>query len=137
MPARASGVFRFRKIRARGYVGAVYQDKAGDLLFGTPFGLHQIKDEKILNLSPTDKLPGNVRTITEDAVGNIWVGGNGIYKYEAGKFTRFSASDGLSTDYVFSMIGDRAGGIWVGTYDGLNFFKDGKFTVFQKKGRAG
>ena len=31
------------------------------------------------------------------------------------------------------MIGDRAGAVWVGTYDGLNLFKDGKFTVFRKK----
>ncbi len=119
--------------KALGYVGAVYGDSSDRLWFGTPGGLRQIENGVIRDLSLSDKIPGNVRTITEDASGNVWVGGNGIYRYDAGKFTHFTAEDGLSTNFVFSMIGDRAGNVWIGTYDGLNLFKDGKFTVFRKK----
>ncbi len=118
---------------AEAYVGAVFQDKLDNLWFGSPNKLNQLKDGVIKDFSQSAAIPGNVRTITEDANGNLWVGGNGIFKYEGGSFTSFSTKNGLSNNTVYTMIGDREGNIWVGTYDGLNLFKDGKFTVFTKK----
>ncbi len=138
-----NGLYKFRPPRiqtfsvsdeaAKNYVSAVFQDKSGNLWFGSPDGLNQIKDGAVINVSISDKIPGSVGTIAEDKDGNIWVGGNGIFKYDGEKYTHFTSKDGLSKDYVFSMIGDRDGNIWVGTYDGLNLFKSGKFTVFTKK----
>ena len=57
--------------KALGYVGAVYGDSFDRLWFGTPGGLRQIENGVIRDLSLSDKIPGNVRTITEDASGNF------------------------------------------------------------------
>src|SRR5262249_60476541 len=45
----------------------------------------------------------------------------------------FSQKQGLSTDRVNSVLSTADGSVWVGTFDGLNRWKDGKVTVYRDR----
>jgi signal transduction histidine kinase/ligand-binding sensor domain-containing protein len=78
-----------------------------------------------------------------DQQGSLWIGvaGDGLRRIAEPERVRvhqiapagvgaerFSAEDGLSGDYVISVLEDREGTIWYGTFRGLDRFRDGKFT---------
>lgn len=61
----------------------------------------------------------------------LWVGmdyDHGIYRFEAGKVTHYSAEQGLRPSAVRVIYEDRNENIWAGTYMGLHRYRDGKFT---------
>lgn len=65
----------------------------------------------------------NVRCITEDFFGNIYVGTvRGINRLnpETGRMKYFGTGDGLAGDFVSVAHRDRTGAIWFGTYSGLS-----------------
>ncbi len=85
--------------------------------------------------STKDGLPSNIITaIMQDKKGNIWIGtNNGLSVYNATDFINFSVVDGLSNNWVTSIVEspDDPGTIWIGTIaGGLNKFKNGKFKTF-------
>ena len=60
--------------------------------------------------------PGkSVRTIQQDRKGNMWLASNeGIIRYDGKSFTNLTAN--LMSDRFFSVIEDRNGNFWFGTY---------------------
>jgi ligand-binding sensor domain-containing protein/signal transduction histidine kinase len=80
-----------------------------------------------------------IDAIAEDAAGMLWIGCRraGLHRFDpvTGKFTVFrhsAAAGSLSSDVVTSVLVDRSGTIWVGTFDGLNRMDaaTGVFTVY-------
>ena len=52
----------------------------------------------------------------------------GLARLEDGRFTSFTAADGLAGNRVRTIYEDADGTLWIGTYDdGLSRFRDGKF----------
>lgn len=47
------------------------------------------------------------------------------------KFKTLTTSDGLSNNSVIDIISDANGGLWFGTYDGLNYYDGKNFKVFK------
>lgn len=82
----------------------------------------------------------------EDSKGNLWFStrgrkeDNGLARYDAEKkaFRFFTAQDGFPDGYaVRSFAEDRAGNIWLGSYDaGLVRFANGRFTDFSNAENA-
>jgi len=74
---------------------------------------------------------GNVQCGLQDKAGNLWFGTteNGLYKYDGKSFSRFTVTNGLNSNNIFSMLEDKDGKIWIGTpagvclYDGKTFAK--------------
>jgi ligand-binding sensor domain-containing protein len=63
----------------------------------------------------------NVTAACEDRQGNLVVGtlGAGVFWFDAdGKATRLSTQEGLSYNYILSLVVDREGNLWVGTDGG-------------------
>jgi signal transduction histidine kinase len=62
-----------------------------------------------------------------------------LSQFRNGRFRAWTTRDGLASDKVFSIHGDRAGNLWIATFGaGLNRFRDGRFTLYtQKDGLAG
>lgn len=65
----------------------------------------------------------------EDTDGNLWFGsiGEGLYKFDGRVFVHFGIEQGLNSNFIYSILQDKLGNIWVGTNKGLNRFEGNKF----------
>lgn len=82
----------------------------------------------------SDKL---VKKFIEDKNGNMWFAtdGNGIFKYNKGKFTHLTDKNGLTDNNVSDILEDKQGNIWIGTYyGGISKFDGKTYTNFTKDG---
>lgn len=66
---------------------------------------------------------GTVRSLVEGPNGSIWAGfvGGGLHEIHPKtlEITRWGVSDGLPDDRIQTIMFDKAGQMWVGTWDGL------------------
>ncbi len=73
--------------------------------------------------------PFELRAITEDRDGNLWVATNsGLARLEGDSFR--TLAEGPAQDGARSLFEDRDGNLWVGTNRGLLRLRDDVFTVF-------
>lgn len=132
--------FNYRKLtnnpQARGEneVRATMKDSKDRLWICTKDGkIHVFENGKEISLfrSPIIDQIGLVYSILEDSKGNIWLGtkGNGLFKatpddaakrFYSLKHFKNNINDvaSLSNDMVYSVIEDRKGRIWIGTFGG-------------------
>jgi ligand-binding sensor domain-containing protein len=67
----------------------------------------------------------SVRIIRQDRKGSIWLASNeGIVRYDGKSFTNIT--DNLSSDRFFSVLEDRKGNFWFGTYGSGVYYYDGQ-----------
>jgi len=104
-------------------VTAIAQTPDGYLWLGTREGLVRFDGMRftVFDTSTTPELGHDwVRCLLADRAGTLWIGtsGGGLVKMEAGRFLRFSASDGLPSEQVAALVEDRKGRLWVGTDGG-------------------
>ena len=61
--------------------------------------------------------------------GTIWVANDGSLDHidKNGAVSSIRWGKGLPGDQVTAMLEDRAGNLWMGVYDGLYLFKNGRF----------
>jgi ligand-binding sensor domain-containing protein len=66
----------------------------------------------------------NVGCELQDKAGNLWFGtkGEGLYCYDGKSFTNFTEKDGLSSNFIWSMIEDKTGKLWFATADGISCY---------------
>jgi ligand-binding sensor domain-containing protein len=97
-------------------VGPIYEDKAGNIWFGTGGGVSRYDGKSFRNFTTKDGLPNNgVNTILEDKTGKLWFGTSGDACFYDGKtFNVFRDKDGNAFHNVWSIIEDRKGNIWLG-----------------------
>jgi hypothetical protein len=94
-------------------------------------GLYRFQDGHFIRYGASEGCAlTDVRNITEDRSGALWLGGvTGMSRFRDGKFTNYTTAQGLSHNYVRDIYEDADGTFWIGTYGGgLNRFKDGHFT---------
>ncbi len=116
-------------------VNDVMQSADGLLWFATDHGV-SILDPRTRQWRHA--LPERVcLTLNQLTGGEVLVGtyGNGIYALRADGQSRAVYKDGkgrIGSDYVFSLLTDNGGGLWVGTLDGdLVYKKSGHTTYFK------
>jgi len=65
---------------------------------------------------------------------SLWIGTRrgGLLRYTDGQFTSFTRDDGLPSDFVLSLAGDRRGTVWIGTSAGLARYTGGRLHVVSK-----
>ncbi len=119
-------------------VVALYRNRAGVIWIGTlrghysnsSGGLYAFRNGGFTHYEPGFGLiDGNVRVITEDREGALWIGTEGgLSRLKDGEFTSYTTEQGLSHNYVREIYEDADGALWIGTYGGgLNRLKDGRF----------
>jgi len=120
-------------------VFALYGDRQGNLwsssvLSSTEYSLlSRFKDGIFTNYgTKVHQSPERGTALYEDRQGNFWIGtlGSGLKLLRDGKFTGYSTKDGLPNSKITAINGDQQGNLWIGTENGLNKFKDGKFTTY-------
>ncbi|MCH8523980.1 MAG: hypothetical protein LAT52_05450, partial [Balneolales bacterium] len=64
--------------------------------------------------------------------GNIWIGtyGGGVSVFNVEIFNHYTEKEGLSCNTVHTIIEDKAGNIWLGTYEGVSVFNGERFTHY-------
>src|SRR5205085_1633716 len=103
----------------------IYQDREGTLWIGTQAGMSRMTERVVTTYSTKDGLAAdNVYPIYEDRQGQILIGSHdGLTRYSNGVFTnvskQYGVTDGSTVAWVTSLMGDRAGGLWIGTWSGL------------------
>ncbi len=114
------------------YVVEIFEDKKGNLWFGTMGkGAARYDGDSLTYISPKDGLSGfAVVSITEDHSGNIWFGTHsGASKYDGKTFTKFGRAEGLH-GLGCKILVDRNGNIWAGTNDGVFRYDGTAFSEF-------
>jgi ligand-binding sensor domain-containing protein/signal transduction histidine kinase len=119
--------YTVRQGLAHDQVIRIFQDKAGNMWFGTFGGVSRLdKDGKTFtNYTEKEGLNlGIVESIIEDQRGDFWFStlGDGISRLDVQKHTymNFTEREGLSNNTVFGMLEDRAGNLWISSRMGLN-----------------
>ncbi|MCF8254133.1 MAG: hypothetical protein K9I36_00480 [Bacteroidia bacterium] len=119
-------------------------DKIGLIWVGSTGGVFQFNGEKFIPFSLPDSKAENAKPmlsgklvfkIIEDRNGTMWFAtdGNGIFKYNKGKFTHLTTNYGLVDNNTADILEDRKGNIWIGTfYGGVSKFDGKTFTNFTK-----
>ncbi len=118
-------------------VRAIYEDRRGRLWVGTTGGLSLYQQSRftpvaIKNASGADEAKP-VFAIQESRDGSIWFGldGGGLNRLQNGVMTVYTKQQGLSSNFVQTLLEDRDGNLWVGTRDGgLNRFTQGFFSSY-------
>src|SRR4029077_9482119 len=119
-------------------IRAIHEDRNGTLWVGTEAGIDQFKQGKftrfLLNLPDNEKGQKPVTDIEESRDGNVWIAlfGGGLVRVqiEDGRQTVFTTREGLSNDYVHSVLQDRDGNMWAGTVGGLNRLTENRFSSY-------
>ncbi|MBX7126508.1 MAG: hypothetical protein K1X47_12510 [Cyclobacteriaceae bacterium] len=109
------------------------QDKDGNIWFINWGGAYRYDGKSVTAFTRKDGLPGIVTRIIEDKQGNLWFGGDGLTRYDGKKFTVFTAKHGLPSPWVWSILEDTDGKLWIGTREtGLFLFDGSTFTAYSE-----
>lgn len=77
-----------------------------------------------------DGLPhSQLFALEQDGEGRLWMGRNGLSRYDGSTFTHFTVDDGLPNDIVWSLAFDGEV-LWIGTEGGLVRYDGEHFTTF-------
>ena len=121
-------------------------DKNGLIWVGSIGGVSHFDGEKFIPFSLPDSIVENAKSmlsdklvfkIIEDKNGTMWFAtdGNGIFKYNNGKFTHLTTKNGLVDNNTADILEDSQGNIWIGTfYGGVSKFDGKTYTNFTKDG---
>jgi ligand-binding sensor domain-containing protein len=126
------------------YVVAAYEDKKGNLWFGTTAkGAVRFDGKTLTWFSTQDGLPSTVVTsFAEDKKGNLWMGTHeGICKFDGRTITRMGSADGLPVVEPGmrtalpagggGVRADRDGNIWANMDQGVFRFDGNQFVEFK------
>ncbi|HEY0461471.1 MAG TPA: two-component regulator propeller domain-containing protein [Pyrinomonadaceae bacterium] len=113
-----------------GVITDLHVDGKGRLWIGSALsGLYRIDDPSaktpsVISLSTANGLTSNnVRTVTEDRFGRIYIGtASGVDRIspDTGRVKHYSVNDGLAADFVVDSHCDKNGNLWFATNDGLS-----------------
>ncbi len=113
-----------------GVVTDLHIDRLGRMWLSSAFGgLYRLDDTSaehpqfVAYTTENGLSSNNIRTITEDSYGNIYVGTvRGVDRLtpESGRVKHYSVSDGLASDFVVDSHRDKNGGLWFATTNGLS-----------------
>ncbi|WP_296686515.1 two-component regulator propeller domain-containing protein [Flavobacterium sp.] len=101
------------------------QDSNGNIWFSNWGGAYRYDGNTFTSFTTKDGLPSEVTRIIEDQKGNLWFGASdGLRCYDGNTFTYFK--DGLINPWIWEILEDNNGTIWVGTRESGLYFFNGK-----------
>ena len=114
-------------------VGAIIQDRAGNMLLGTKNGICKYDGNKFTKYPVPDTL--SITCMLEDKDGNLWFGvmNKGIYRYDGTNLSNFLYKyqhpffGEKYEKYISDIIQDKNGNIWFSSWNGGGVWRyDGK-----------
>ena len=116
---------------------ALLEGEAGDLWVGAERGVGRLSagSWQMIDLDPA-VVEERVRHIAVDRSGTVWfaTAGNGLWRLQDGRRTRFGRTEGLTSEYLTSLHVDSEQTLWIGTKGGgLWRHRDGRFAAVTTK----
>lgn len=98
-------------------------------------GLQHIVDGVPSKLAVTGMDPAEISAMRTDDKGVHWVGtfNHGLYRLYGKQVEHFGVGEGLSGNTVNDLFLDRAGGLWVATSQGLDYFHDKRVLTYSSQ----
>jgi ligand-binding sensor domain-containing protein/signal transduction histidine kinase len=106
-----------------GWVRTIVQDRDGDMLIGTDRGINRFHDGHFVQDALFAHLNHDrIWSIFPDAEGILWIAtrGAGLVRIAGGKVSRITTQEGLLSNAIFQVIGDRGGRLWMSGPMGLS-----------------
>lgn len=118
--------------KVNGQVTGIFEDSSRRIWYGTTNNeLTMIENGKIQTYPTNDGYPVFGFGIFEDQQKNLWFSsGYGLWRFQNGKFTKFTTADGLIDDHARYVYQDREGTLWVGTGGGLSHLTESAMTTY-------
>ncbi len=108
----------------------IFNTPDGDVWMASPgYGLNRF--DRISTW--TNYLPaggGGCHAGALDKNGNVWYGGNCLFKWDGTLWTMYSTADGLPWNFITALSVDTNNILWIGTQNGLSKFDGTTFTNF-------
>lgn len=104
------------------YVYDVHVSSEGSIWSSYSSGLTMKNEDTVIHFDAANGFSGGkARVITEDHLGNIWIGtdGNGVFCYDGARFHKFTRAEGIPNYWITAIIQDRLLNIWISTSDGI------------------
>lgn len=122
----------------------LFRDSKGRIWIGTEESLFLYADGKLeeLHLLSSTYLHGLIQAfcVQEDSHHNIWIGSStGLYRYKEegtpAAWQQYTMKDGLPNDFIYSILEDERGRLWLTTNKGLSCFnrEEGTFLNYTKQ----
>jgi len=135
MQSRSFVSFAHASNALKEHASCIYEDRSGDLWFGSIDGAYRFDGDSIQQFTTADGLPSNIIScVLEDKSGNIWFGTmlDGLSRFDGRSFTNFNMSNGLPSNSIFAIAEDLEGNVWFGTAGtGAARFNGRTFTPFK------
>ena len=112
-------------------ISSILLDHQNSIWVGTiNHGLYRLSDLGLEKLDATAGLPNNrVFSLLEDLEKNIWIGTNGgLFRLRRALFTTFSQSQGMSGDFLRTVLQTSDGKLLSGGSAGLDIFSNDAFS---------
>jgi ligand-binding sensor domain-containing protein len=135
--AASEGLFRYDGAAVEHYIlpgndslpgiTALYEDHEHTLWIGTSRGhIYRMQRGIISQFDPEEGLPKvAVTAFASDRLSRLWIAtyGEGIYCHRDGRLYNINTDDGLSDDYVYTMVAHPTGIVICGTDAGINLVR--------------
>ncbi|MDI1248787.1 MAG: two-component regulator propeller domain-containing protein [Lacunisphaera sp.] len=131
------GVFEEDRFRPKftdqavGPLTAVFQSRNGDLWIGGLLGVGRIASDRLTFLQPVNGQLTKISGFAEAADGTVWIAsvGNGLGRYRDGVLQVLRQTEGLPSNYIWSLQIEPDDTLRIGTDDrGLVTYREGRFS---------
>ncbi|HEY5759746.1 MAG TPA: two-component regulator propeller domain-containing protein, partial [Steroidobacter sp.] len=141
MGTRGRGLWRMQQGRVTNFtasdglsgdaVKAIAEDHRGRIWIGSNGGVDIFEGGKSVKVpAPLRALePFSAIFIKEDSRHRMWITGEGLslFMLDGDTLHQYGAAEGLPSPRVLSMHEDAGGALWLGTLEGLAYYRDGRF----------
>jgi len=105
------------------YINTLVEDYRDILWIGTRQGLFQLNGDRPgwFLTAAGGKITYDILSLYPDKNGRLWAGtnGSGLIRINGGTFTHYTTDTGLPGNYIFGILEDNRGNLWMSSYRGV------------------
>jgi len=117
---------------------SISEDGRGNLLVGTGHNIVCFRENRFISgvAAGLPDYPTWAMAMIRDREGNVWVGTNerGLIRISEKVITNYSQQQGLLSNNVYPILANTAGNVWIGTWGGLNQYREGRLLTHHQRG---